>query len=95
MKTIEEVNELRQVICDYYARKEDEEVEKLWESKSHQMSGVVRHEWPISLAHFQGLLLPHSHMLRKMGRPVSTIASAMPRMISSLTNCSAYHYSDN
>ena len=31
-KTIEEVNELRQVICDYYARKVDEEVDKLWES---------------------------------------------------------------
>ena len=32
MKTVEEVNELRQVICDYYARKVDDEVDKLWES---------------------------------------------------------------
>ena len=32
MKTIDEVNELRQVICDYYARRVDEEVDKLWES---------------------------------------------------------------
>lgn len=32
LKTIEEVNELRQVICDYYARRVDEEVDKLWES---------------------------------------------------------------
>lgn len=30
MKTIEEVNELRQVICDYYARKVDEETDRLW-----------------------------------------------------------------
>ncbi len=32
LKTIEEANELRQVICDYYARRVDEEVDKLWES---------------------------------------------------------------
>lgn len=32
MKSVEEVNELRQVICDYYARRVDEEVDKLWES---------------------------------------------------------------
>ena len=32
LKTVEEVNELRQVICDYYARRVDEEVDKLWES---------------------------------------------------------------
>ena len=32
MKTAEEVNELRQVICDYYARRVDDEVDKLWES---------------------------------------------------------------
>ena len=32
MKTVEEVNELRQIICDYYARRVDEEVDKLWES---------------------------------------------------------------
>ena len=32
MKTIEEVDELRQIICDYYARRVDEEVDKLWES---------------------------------------------------------------
>ncbi len=32
MKTVEEVNELRQVICDYYARRVDVEVDKLWES---------------------------------------------------------------
>lgn len=30
MKTVEEVNELRQVICDYYARKVDDEVDRLW-----------------------------------------------------------------
>lgn len=32
MKTVEEVKELRQVICDYYARCVDEEMERLWES---------------------------------------------------------------
>jgi hypothetical protein len=32
IKTVEEVDELRQVICDYYARRVDEEVDKLWES---------------------------------------------------------------
>jgi hypothetical protein len=32
MKTVEEVDELRQVICDYYARRVDDEVDKLWES---------------------------------------------------------------
>jgi hypothetical protein len=32
MKTVEEANELRQVICDYYARRGDDEVDKLWES---------------------------------------------------------------
>ena len=32
MKTVDEVDELRQVICDYYARRVDEEVDKLWES---------------------------------------------------------------
>ena len=32
MKTIEEVNELRQIICEYYARRVDEEVDKLWET---------------------------------------------------------------
>lgn len=32
IKTVEEANELRQVICDYYARRVDEEVDKLWES---------------------------------------------------------------
>ena len=31
-KTEEQVNELRQVVCDYYARKIDEEMDKLWES---------------------------------------------------------------
>ena len=31
MKTVEEVNELRQVICDYYARKLDEEMDRLWD----------------------------------------------------------------
>ena len=30
MKTVDEVNELRQVICDYYARKVDEEMDRLW-----------------------------------------------------------------
>ena len=32
MKTVEEVDELRQVICDYYARRVDEEMDKLWVS---------------------------------------------------------------
>jgi hypothetical protein len=31
MKTVEEANELRQVICDYYARRVDDEVDKLWD----------------------------------------------------------------
>ena len=32
MKTVEEVDELRRVICDYYARRVDEEVDKLWDA---------------------------------------------------------------
>ena len=32
IKTVDEANELRQVICDYYARRVDEEVDKLWET---------------------------------------------------------------
>ena len=31
MKTVEEVEELRQLILDYYARKIDEGMDKLWE----------------------------------------------------------------
>ena len=31
MKSVEEVNELRQVICDYYARRVDDEMDRLWE----------------------------------------------------------------
>ncbi|MBR1484097.1 MAG: hypothetical protein IJ612_00190 [Prevotella sp.] len=30
-KTEEQVEELRQVVCDYYARKIDEAVDKLWD----------------------------------------------------------------
>ena len=32
MKTVEEVDELHRVICEYYVRRVDEEVDKLWES---------------------------------------------------------------
>lgn len=32
MKTIEEVNELRQVISNYYAQKATAEMDRLWES---------------------------------------------------------------
>ena len=32
MKTVEEVKELRQVICDYYARRVEEEMDLLWEA---------------------------------------------------------------
>ena len=32
IKTVEQAEELRKVICDYYARKIDEEMDKLWES---------------------------------------------------------------
>ena len=31
MKSVEEVNDLRQVICDYYARRVDDEMDRLWE----------------------------------------------------------------
>lgn len=31
MKTVEEVEELRKVISDYYARKVDEEMDRLWD----------------------------------------------------------------
>jgi len=30
IKTEEELSELRQVVCDYYARKIDEEMDRLW-----------------------------------------------------------------
>ena len=41
MKTVEEVNELRQVICDYYARKVDEEMDRLcaegkWDNEKNE-----------------------------------------------------------
>ena len=29
--TVEQVTELRQVVCDYYARKVDEAINKLWD----------------------------------------------------------------
>ena len=32
IKTEEELSELRKVVCDYYARKIDEEMDQLWES---------------------------------------------------------------
>lgn len=31
IKTEEEADELRQVICDFYARKVDEEMDRLWD----------------------------------------------------------------
>ena len=31
IKTVEQAEELRKVICDYYARKIDEEMDKLWD----------------------------------------------------------------
>ena len=31
MKTVEQANELRKVICDYYASKVDEEMDRLWD----------------------------------------------------------------
>ena len=30
IKTVEELDELRQVVCDFYARKVDEEMDRLW-----------------------------------------------------------------
>ncbi len=41
------------------------------------MSPVVRHRWPTSDAHCQGLFSPHSQMLYTMGRPVALSASRM------------------
>ena len=31
--TVEQVTELRQVVCDYYTRKVDEEINKLWDEE--------------------------------------------------------------
>lgn len=31
--TVEQVTELRQVVCDYYARKVDEAINKLWDEE--------------------------------------------------------------
>ena len=60
-------------------REEKRRPSRRWRWQTHaeveEESGVVRHEWPISLAHFHGWLLPHSHMLRKMGRPAERSAS--------------------
>ena len=47
----------------------------LMPSNLHQMSGVVRQRWPIFPAHSHGLLLPHSQMLKAMGRPAACSAS--------------------
>src|SRR5215469_7506674 len=41
------------------------------------MSPVVRHRLPIPLPHSQGLAVPHSHMLKTMGRPVASKALFM------------------
>ena len=41
------------------------------------MSPVVRHSWPMSAAHCQGLFSPHSQMLYTMARPVAERASRM------------------
>ena len=41
------------------------------------MSPVVRQAWPTSFAHSQGLLSPHSQMLKSIGRPARWIASRM------------------
>ena len=32
LKTVEQVNEMRQVISNYYAQKATEEIDRLWES---------------------------------------------------------------
>ena len=49
MKTVEEVKELRQVICDYYARRVDEEMDLLWEAGPRMLfyapKDTVVHIW--------------------------------------------------
>jgi hypothetical protein len=41
------------------------------------MSPVVRHRFPVFAAHSHGLAVPHSHMLKTMGRPAAFSASRM------------------
>ncbi len=43
------------------------------------MSPVVRHRWPISGAHSQGALSPHSQTLKTIGRPAANSASRIVR----------------
>ena len=46
LKTVEEANELNKVICEFYARRVDEEMDKLWEEGkwSNEKIEAVRKE---------------------------------------------------
>ena len=51
----------------------------VWPSHLSEMSPVVRQRFPTAFAQSQGRLVPHSQMLKTMGRPE---ASSAARMIS-------------
>ena len=43
IKTVDEVQAIRQVLADYYARKVDEEMERLWNNGT--INGQVIEQW--------------------------------------------------
>src|SRR6266403_2167731 len=58
-----------------------------------EISPVVRHKLPTSLAHSHGFAVPHSHMLKTIGRPVAFNASRMVEYASSAFRFPVLHQS--
>ncbi len=47
LKTVEEANELRQIISDFYARRVDEEMDKLWDEgkwSNEKIEAVIKED---------------------------------------------------
>src|SRR5208282_329213 len=57
------------------------------------MSPPVRHKFPIPFAHSHGLAVPHSHMLKTIGRPVAIRALLIVEYASSALRVSVLHQS--
>src|SRR6266446_4470551 len=61
------------------------------------MSPVVRHWLPMSFAHSRGFAVPHSHMLKRIGRPVAfgasgTIFPSPSRLTCQQSSITTYSY---
>ena len=57
------------------------------------MSPVVRHWLPMSFAHSHGFAVPHSHMLKRINRPVAFSASRIVEYASSALRFPVLHQS--